>query len=501
MTLLGAARATGVWLLHSVLLLCAGPLVPTLIWLTMSALIRWELPAGERLLGWSLVAGAWSLVVLPVYAAHRGLAAVEMTGDATPPRLDRIRRLSAATLDHGIADLDSAPTWYEAPELADRPLVVDALAHRYAVLPPEPPSGAFGGVAQPVDLTPSAIAAREVRWGAAATVPALVTTAWWLRAWLDAGRWLLDAWRPSANVAISSRCYLAPLAVLLPFVGIAIVLAYAATLASVILVGPTRARALATACGTESGVPRKRHILADDDDPRAGFSKSDSFAPLVLRAVPRPPARDVVTWREGTLGLPLGVSAALAPLSSSWQFWIVGLAGFGSMMAIITPPESSFATAQSSQPGQIALVLVTGVLLPLLIAVLYPRVTVRRDPHRHEEREQHLIAVAGPQDDVATVRVRFDSAAGPRVSRMTRLVGLWPLWVIIPLASIFLGVGVGWVVERFVDRPTAQQTMVWVAGSGIAAGAAYLLSVVFTPRKPGGFTETLIRDHRRSEEG
>ena len=217
--------------------------------------------------------------------------------------------------------------------------------------------------------------------------------------------------------------------------------------------------------------------------------------------MPRPPARDVVTWREGTLGLPLGVSAALAPLSSSWQFWIVGLAGFGSMMAIITPPESSFVTAPSSQPGQIALVLVTGVLLPLLIAVLYPRVTVRRDSHRHEEREQHLIAVAGPQDDVATVRVRFDSAAGPRVSRMTRLVGLWPLWVIIPLASIFLGVGVGSVVERFVDRPTAQQTMVWVAGTGIAAGAAYLLSVVFAPRKPGGFTETLIRDHRRSEEG
>lgn len=495
MTVLGAARATAVWLLHSVLLACAGPFVPTLIWLAIGAVVRWELPDLGRLVPWWLPAAGWSLVVLPVYAAHRALAVIELTGDGTPPRLERIRRLSTATLDHGIADLDSAPTWYEAPGLVDRTLVVDALAHRYAVVPSERRVGALDGGAPTVDLTPSAVAAREVRWGAAATVPALVTTAWWLRGWLDAGRWIVDAWRPRANVALSSRCYLAPLVVLLPLVGVAIVLAYAATLASVCLVGPSRARTFAAACGTESGIPRKRHILADGNDSRAGFGKRDAFAPLVLRSVPRPPPRDAATWRQGTLGLPLAVSAALAPCSSWWQFWLVGPAGLASMVALsaMSGPRG----IGPFLPEVVASVLVIGVLLPLLIALLYPRVAVRRDTHRHEDREQLLIAEAGPQDDVATVRTRFDAAAGPRISRLTRLVGLWPLWVTMPVASFISAAIIGRVVEFFVDRSAAQQTTTWVALSGIAGGTAYLLSVVFVPRKPGGMTEILIRSHAK----
>ena len=87
MTVLGAARATAVWLLHSVLLACAGPFVPTLIWLAIGAVVRWELPDLGRLVPWWLPAAGWSLVVLPVYAAHRALAVIELTGDGTPPRL------------------------------------------------------------------------------------------------------------------------------------------------------------------------------------------------------------------------------------------------------------------------------------------------------------------------------------------------------------------------------------------------------------------------------
>ncbi len=495
MTVLGAARATAVWLLHSVLLAVAGPLVPTLIWLSLASLIRWEAPPAGALAAWWLPAAGWSLVVLPVYAAHRALAAIELTGDGTPPRLERIRRLSIATLDHGISDLDHSPTWYEAPGVVGRPVVVDALAHRYAVLPLEPPDGTFGGAAPAIDLSPSVSAARELRSGAAATVPALVATAWWLQGWLDVGRWLTDAWRPRVNVAISTRCYLAPLAVLLPFVGIAIALAYAATLTSVYLVGPARARALAAACGTDSGVPRKRHVLADGTDHRTGFAKKDSFAPLVLRSVPRPPPRDAATWRQGALGLPFGVCAALAPWSSWWQFWVVGLAGFGSMVAVFASAKSGGTGGMTL--GDVAVVLVFTVLLPLLLALLYPRLAVRRDSHRHEDREQLLIADAGPQDDVEPVRARFDRAAGPRISRLTRLVGLWPLWVTMPVASFISAAIIGRVVEFFVDRSAGQQTTTWVAFCAIAGSTAYLLSVVFVPRKTGGMTETLIRSHAK----
>jgi len=65
-------------------------------------------------------------------------------------------------------------------------------------------------------------------------------------------------------------------------------------------------------------------------------------------------------------------------------------------------------------------------------------------------------------------------------------------------AASFVSAGIiGRVVEFFVDPSAGQQTTTWVALCAIAGSTAYLLSVVFVPRKPGGMTETLIRSHAK----
>ena len=488
MSLLGMVRAALVWILHSVLITIAAAAVPVVV----MVLLRMRTHAvafslGDWLPWWGLAAGCL-IVVLSVYAAHRALALAERTGRATPVSLNRVRTLTLVATEAGVLDPTKAPAWYQAPGMGDRPLVVDAMRHRYAVVPP-PSSLALadtGAAFQEAEI--ARLAARDVRSGAAAATPALFVTAWWLRVWIDLASWLVAVWRPSSKTAISIRVYLGVFIVLVPLVWVAIALAYLATLASIWLVGPRRARAFAEACGVRSGRPVEVTVLADEDDPRVGFEKKDSIAPLVVRKAPAAPPSDQTSWRDGRWGMPLALAAAFGPVGGWWQFVLV---------LPISVAVSEMATNHARQPGRGVLSdlgivgLVAG--FALVVAIAYPRAKLRRDEHRHEAIEQRLIAAAGPQDDAPVVRARFEAEAGPQMSRLTRLINLWPVMLLGGLFALLLGRVMGWIVHSASGASASETAALFVTWATLGVTFVFCVWVALFPRRPDSYLERTIR--------